>query len=714
MKKLLALSGCAIAAGAGAQHIATSPFSYPEAKKADTVYDYAGTKVPDPYSWLENMDSPDTKAWVDSENKLTFPYLASLPGRDRIASRLKEIINYERFSTPDKKGGRYFYTRNDGLQNQSVLYVADSLNAKPRVLLDPNGLSKDGTVALSGTAVSENGKLLAYSLSEAGSDWQEWHVRDVDTGKDLPDDIKWSKFSGAAWTIDGKGFYYSRYDQPKGDKMKDADYFQKLYYHRLGTDQSADELVYQRTDQPEWGIGGSVSEDGKYLVLNIWHGTAHENRLFYKELGKPGAQVVELLNKADAAYSFMGNVGSVFYLQCDLGSPRGKIVTLDVAHPEKGMKEIVPEAEETMQSASIVGHKIFANYLKDAHSAVRVFDLNGRHVADVEFPGLGSAGGFGGEMKDQETFYTFDNYTTPSTIYRYDVRSGKSSIFRQPKVDFDGSKYETKEVFFASKDGTRVPMFLTYKKGITLDGSNPTLIYGYGGFSIPETPVFSVSRAVWLEMGGVYADVVLRGGSEYGEAWHKAGMLHNKQNVFDDFISAAEWLIANKYTSTPKLACQGGSNGGLLIGAVLTQRPDLWGATLPEVGVMDMLRFNKFTIGYAWMSEYGNPDTAADFPYIYKYSPLHNIRPGVKYPPTLISTADHDDRVFPAHSFKFTATLQAAQAGDAPILIRIETRAGHGAGKPISKVIEETADKWAFLAKNLDMELPGSFGSRER
>lgn len=706
MKIALTFAAILITTAALAQH---ATLRYPEARKADTVYDYAGTKVVDPYSWLEDLDSPETKAWVEAEANLTRSYLDAIPGRDRIAARLKDIINYERFGIPEKEGSRYFYTRNNGLQNQAVLYVADSLTATPRVLLDPNTLSADGTVALNGMAISDDGKLLAYALSSSGSDWQEWHVRDIDTGKDLPDMIKWSKFSGASWTKDDKGFFYSRYDEPKGNAMKEADYYQKLYFHALGTDQSQDPLIYERTDQKEWGFEGNVTEDGAYLIINVWHGTAHQNRIFYKDLKDPSAKVVELLPNADAEYAFVTNRGPVFYFKSDKDALRGRVISLDVRKPESGFKVVVPEAKETLQNATVVGGRLFTDYLQDAHSVERVYSLDGKRISDVNLPGLGSVSGFGGHMRDNETFYTYASYTSPPTIYRYDVNSGKSTIFRRPKVAFDGSKYETKEVFITSKDGTKVPVFITAKKGVKLDGNNPTLMYGYGGFSIPETPYFSVSRAVWMEMGGIYADVVLRGGSEYGEAWHKAGMLHNKQNVFDDFISAGEWLIKNRYTSTPKLAIQGGSNGGLLIGAMLTQRPDLWGAALPEVGVMDMLRFNKFTIGYAWMSEYGNPDTAADFPYIYKYSPLHNLKPGTHYPPTMISTADHDDRVFPAHSFKFAATMQEAQAGDAPVIIRIETKAGHGAGKPTSKVIEEVADNWAFLSKNLHMEIPREF-----
>ncbi|MBI1757545.1 MAG: S9 family peptidase [Fimbriimonas ginsengisoli] len=712
MKSINTLYGIPLAIAALTQGPATGDkMTYPVAKRVETVYDYAGTKVADPYSWLEDVDSADTKAWVESENRLTFAYLSAIPGRDKIAERYKGLLNYERFTLPQREGNRYFYSRNDGLQNQNVLYVADSLRGRPRVLIDPNKLSKDGTVALSGSAVTEDGKLMAYSISVAGSDWQEWHVKNVDTGEDTKDLISWSKFSGASWAKDGSGFYYSRYEEPKGNIMKEADYYQKLYFHKLGTHQRRDELIYERRDQKEWGFDGRATDDGHYLVIIVWHGTAHENRIFYKDLLKPDSKVVELLPNADAEYVFMDNVGPVFYFKTDKRASRGRVMSLNVEKGDANSLEIVvPEAEETLEGASAVGHKIFASYLKDAHALVRVYDLKGKHVSDVELPGLGSVDGFGGHLKDKETFFSYTSYTSPATIYRYDLKKGNSTVFRKPKVKFDASRYETVEVFVASKDGTKIPVFITARKGIKLDGSNPTLIYGYGGFSIAEKPAFSSSRAVWLDMGGVYADVVLRGGSEYGESWHAAGKMHNKQNVFDDFISAAEWLTRERYTSPPKLACQGASNGGLLIGAMITQRPDLWGATLPAVGVMDMLRFNKFTIGYAWMQEYGDPDKAEDFPYIYKYSPLHNIKPGVKYPPTLVTTADHDDRVFPAHSFKFATALQAAQAGNAPVLIRVETRAGHGAGKPISKIIEEVADEWAFLLKNLKMTLPDHLG----
>jgi prolyl oligopeptidase len=702
---LFLLAFAAVAAAAVAQQ----HFLCPDTRKDNTVFDYAGTKVADPYNWLENADSDESKAWIEAENKLTFSYLHAIPEREKIVSKLKNLWNYERFTEPEQEGGRYFFSKNDGLQNQAVLYVSDSLNGEPRMLLDPNTLLKDGTMALNGMAISRDGKKIVYALSSGGSDWQEWHVRDVDTGQDTSDIIKWAKFSDANWTKDGKGFFYERFPEPTGNALKETVYNQTLYYHVLGTDQSADTVTYQRPDHKDWGFGTNVSDDGHYLIINAWQGTAHENRIFFKDLTNPDSKVQELFPNGDAAYVFLGNVGTTLYFQWDKGAPKGSIMSVDVASNDRKIKTVIPEAKEALEGMSLVGGKFFGRYLKDAHSEVRVYDLNGKLQHDVALPGIGASTGFAGRFDDKETFYSYASYTSPTTIYRYDIVSGESTVFRKPKVDFDGDAFETKEVFFKSKDGTRVPMFLTYKKGTKFDGSNPTLMYGYGGFDINETPYFSISRAIWLEMGGVYADVVLRGGAEYGEEWHKAGMLHNKQKVFDDFIAAGEYLIHERITSTPHLAIQGGSNGGLLIGAMITQRPDLWGATLPAVGVMDMLRFNKFTIGYAWMSEYGNPDTEGDFATIRKYSPLHNIKPGVKYPPALITTADHDDRVFPAHSFKFAATLQAAQAGNAPILIRIETRAGHGAGMPTSKIIEEIGDEWAFLVKNLNMTLPEGF-----
>ena len=680
---------------------------YPKAKRVDQVDDYHGTKVADPYRWLEDTDSPDTLAWVQAENKLTFGYLDQIPYRKAIHDRLTKLWNYERFGVPEQRGGRYFYQHNNGLQNQSVLLVAESLNAEPRILLDPNTLSADGTVALSGEAISDDGKLLAYGTAASGSDWMEWHVRDIDSGKDLSDLIKWVKFSGASWTKDGKGFYYSRYAEPKHDaSMRDANYFQKLYYHRLGTTQAEDQLIYERPDNKELGFNGTVTDDGRYLIITVWQGTSPKNRLYYKDLAQPDSQVVKLLDAFDAQYEFVDNDGPVFWFKTDLDAARSRLIAIDTRTPERGQwKTIIPESAETMQSVSVIDNKFLVEYLKDARTEVRVHDLEGKLLRSIDLPGIGTAEGFTGKRKDKETFYAFTSFTVPTTIYRYDPEKGASSVFRQPKVDFDSSRYETKQVFYKSKDGTRIPMFLTYKKGMKLDGQNRVLLYAYGGFDISLTPTFSVPNLVWLEMGGVYAQPNLRGGGEYGEEWHLAGTKLHKQNVFDDFIAAAEWLIANHYTTSSNLAIYGRSNGGLLIGACLTQRPDLYGATLPAVGVMDMLRFHKFTIGWAWTSDYGSSDNPEQFKALYAYSPLHNLKPGTKYPPTLITTADHDDRVVPGHSFKFAATMQADQAGSAPVLIRVETKAGHGAGKPISKQIEEIADSWSFVAHNLNMDV---------
>src|SRR5215472_2701287 len=683
-----------------------APLVYPTAKSVDQVDDYHGVKVADPYRWLEDTDSAETKDWVEAENKLTFGYLENIPYRQAIRDRMTKLWNYERFTAPELEGGRYFFLHNDGLQNQNVLFVADSLTAAPRMLLDPNTLSADGSVALSGTAITDDGKLMAYGTAASGSDWQEWHVRDVGTGKDLPDVIKWVKFSGASWTRDGKGFFYSRYDEPKDAALREANYFQKLYYHRLGTPQSEDTLIYNRPDNKELGFEGAVTDDGKYLVITVTQGTSPRNRLYYKDLAKPDSPVVKLLDDFDAQYQFIDNDGPVFWIQTDLDAPRMRLIAIDTRHPEKtNWKTVVPEGKDKLEHTGVVDNVFLLGYLKDAQSEVRVYDLKGQFLRNVDLPGIGTASGFNGKRKDKETFYAYTSFISPTTIYRYEPGTGKSSVFRKPKVDFDASRYETKQVFYHSKDGTRVPMFLTYKKGLKLDGQNPTLLYAYGGFDISLTPAFSVPNIVWLEMGGIYAQPTLRGGGEYGEDWHLAGTKAHKQNVFDDFIGAAEWLIANKYTSTPKLAIRGGSNGGLLVGACLTQRPDLYGATLPLVGVMDMLRFQKFTIGWAWTSDYGSSDNPDDFKWLYAYSPLHNLKAGTKYPPTMIATADHDDRVVPGHSFKFAATMQADQAGSAPVLIRIETKAGHGAGKPISKIIDQTADEWSFVAYNLGMNV---------
>ncbi len=681
----------------------SNPFLYPQARKAEQTDDYHGTVVADPYRWLENPDAPEARTWIEAENALAAGFLEKIPARTAIGERLTALWDYERYGMPYWKGGRYFYGKNDGLQNQSVLYVAETLEEAPRVLLDPNTLSADGTVALSGYAISDDGQWLAYSLSTAGSDWAEWYVRAVDTGADLSDHLRWVKFSGASWAKDGSGFYYSGYEAPApGEEMQQANYFQKLFFHALGTAQSADILIYERPDQKEWRFSGTVSEDGAYLIISVHHGTEPENRLFYKPLAGPNTAVVELIPDLEAQYHFLGNDGPVFWMQTSWDAPRGRVIAIDTQNPGKDRwREVIPEADETLESISVVGERFIASYLKDACTQVKVFALGGTFEREVALPGLGSAGGFGGRRAQTETFYSFTSFTTPPAIYRYEISSGLSTLIRSPQVAFDPGEYDTSQVFFASADGTLIPMFLTHRKGLVRDGQNPTYLYGYGGFDISLTPSFSPAQIVWLEMGGLLAVANLRGGGEYGAAWHQAGTKAKKQNVFDDFIAAAEWLIAEKYTSTPRLAIGGGSNGGLLVGACLTQRPDLFGACLPAVGVLDMLRFQKFTIGWAWVSDYGSADNPEDFPALYAYSPLHNLKPGMAYPATLITTGDHDDRVVPAHSFKFAAALQAAQSGPAPILIRIETRAGHGAGKPTTKLIEEVADRWAFLIEVL-------------
>ncbi|HUQ49331.1 MAG TPA: prolyl oligopeptidase family serine peptidase [Terriglobales bacterium] len=696
------------AMSASATPAASSRIEYPETKKIEQVDDYHGTKVSDPYRWLENGSSAETAAWIEAENKVTFGYLNNIAMRTQIKDRLTKLWNYERYGTPFKQGGRYFYTRNNGLQNQSVLLTAKSLTEEPKVVLDPNLLSKDGTVALSGYDITEDGKHIVYGVAMSGSDWTEWRVRDIETGQDTVDHIKWVKFSNANSTKDGKGFYYSRYDEPKQASMlRDAVYFHKLYFHKLGTPQTEDVLVYDRPDHKDWNIRGSVTDDGKYLIINISQGTDRKNRVYYKDLATKDAPVVKLLDEFDASYSFIDNVGPVFYMITDLDAPNEKVISIDTRNPARSnWKTLIAEGKEPISSVNIVNNMFIARYLKDARSVVKILDLKGKPLRDVALPGLGTVGGFGGRRADVETFYSFNSYTSPSIIYRYDMKSGASTVFKQPKVDFDPANYETKQIFFTSKDGTKVPMFVSHKKGLKLNGQNATYLHGYGGFNISQTPGFSVANMVWMEMGGVFAVANLRGGGEYGKEWHLAGTKLRKQNVFDDFIGAAEWLIANKYTSTPKLAIGGGSNGGLLVGAVLNQRPDLYGAALPAVGVMDMLRFHKFTIGWAWTSDYGSADNPEEFKAIYAYSPLHNIKPGTKYPAVMVTTADHDDRVVPAHSFKYASALQAAQAGDAPILIRIQTKAGHGAGKPVTMQIEEQADRWAFLMNELNAQPP--------
>lgn len=684
--------------------------SYPSTRRIPHVDRYHGVEVPDPYRWLEEdvRKSKDVADWVAEENKVTDAYFKTIPQREAIQKQLTDLWNYEKFSAPFKRGGRYFYTRNDGLQNQSVLYTLDHLDGAARVLLDPNSWSKDGTVALSGLSISDDGKYLAYGVAEAGSDWQTWRVLDIETSKLLADELKWVKFSDATWTRDGRGFFYSRYDEPqKGEQFQGLNLNQKLCYHRLGTSQTDDVIVYKRSDHPEWGFAASVGDDGRYLVISTWKGTDARNRVSYKDLNEPYGLPIDLIDHFEDDYSFIDNEGPIFFFKTDLSAPRGRVIAIDIRKPQKeNWQEVIPQSKENLRGVHLIGNLFVASYLKDARTQVKLLTLEGKPVREVEFPGIGTASGFGGRRTDTETFYSFSSFATPPSIYRYDLITGQSKLIRQSKVKFNPDVYEVKQVFYPSKDGTRVPMFITARKGISLDGSHPTLLYGYGGFNIPMTPQFSVSRVMWLEMGGIYAQANLRGGGEYGQDWHKAGTKLKKQNVFDDFIAAAEYLIELGYTRPEKLAIQGGSNGGLLVGACMTQRPDLFGACLPAVGVMDMLRFHKFTAGRFWVDDYGSSDNAEEFKALRAYSPYHNLKPGTRYPATLVTTADTDDRVVPMHSFKFLAELQHCQAGPAPVLARIETRAGHGAGKPTAKLIEEVSDQLAFLVKNLKMKWP--------
>jgi prolyl oligopeptidase len=676
---------------------------YPETRKVDQADNYHGTMLSDPYRWLEDDNSQETKAWVTAQNAVTDKFLSVMPQRLPVRKIYTDLYNFERFGLPFKEGGRYFWTRNDGLQQQSVLYTASSLTAKPTIAIDPNLLSKDGTVALTGTVASRDGRYLAYGVAVAGSDWQEWRVRDLKTGKDTKDVMKWVKFSTAEWTPDGKGFFYSRYDAPKdGEALTGSNFFQKLYYHRLGTDQSQDKLVYENKAEKEWGFAATVSDDGKTLIIYVWKGAGRKNGLLVMSLNN-GAYVAgtpkTITLDFDAEYAPLGANGSTLWVRTDKDAPKGRIIEVNITKPEaKNWKTIVGETKDTLTAANLIGAKIIAQYLQDAATAVNVHALNGRMLRSVNLPSIGSAGGFGGRFNDTETFYSFTNFTTPNEIYRYDMVSGRSTLFKRPKTAFDSAQYETKREFVTSRDGTRFPIFIAHRKGLTLDGASPTLLYGYGGFNVSETPSYRVTASTWITMGGVYVSASIRGGGEYGAAWHDAGTKLKKQNVFDDFIAAAEWLIKNKYTVPAKLGINGGSNGGLLVGAVVNQRPELFGAAVPQVGVMDMLRFHKFTIGWAWVSDYGSSDNAEEFKALLAYSPLHNIKNGVKYPPILVTTADHDDRVVPAHSFKYVAALQAADTGPAPKLIRIETSAGHGAGKPTSKIIEERSDVLAFMA----------------
>ena len=692
--------------------------AYPEARKAAQVDDYFGTKVADPYRWMEDVDSAEVKKWVDAENAVTQSFLADVPARAKIHARLMELNNFERFTAPQKEGGRYFFRRNSGLQNQAVLYWQEGASGEPKLLLDPNTLAADGTVALQSIAVTEDGKLMAYALSEAGSDVEKVHVKVVATGQDLPDVIEWVKFSGVSWMKDGSGFFYSTYGVPKNDAeralaLKRVNEFHKVYFHKLGTPQTDDVAVFGRPDDKEMLSNAFVSEDGRWLFLSQSKG--HTNALSVKDLSKSdwmtSAAIIQVAPVADATYDPVGNVGNEVWMLTRKDAPNGKLVKVNLDHPlVENWKSVTPEGPHSLESAAMVHDRLILSYLVDAQSEVEIRALDGTLDKKLKLPGIGSAGVSGGRRTDDEAFFTFTNYTTPPTVYRLDMKTDATSVWKQPKLVFDPTQYETKQVFASSKDGTKVPVFISYRKGTKLDGTAPAILYGYGGFNISLGPAYSSARLAWLEMGGIYAEAILRGGGEYGEKWHEAGTKLHKQNVFDDFIACAEYLVSNKYTSPKKLAINGGSNGGLLVGAVELQRPELFGAALAQVGVMDMLRFDKFTIGYAWKSDYGSPsEHEPEFKAIYKYSPVHNVKAGVHYPATLITTADHDDRVFPAHSFKFAAALQAAAAqtpGAAPALIRVETRAGHGGGMPLSKQVDVTADMYAFLVKALHMNMP--------
>jgi len=696
---------------------------YPTARRATQVDDYHGTKVADPYRWMEDIDSPETRSWVAAQGRLSRQFLDSIGGRASMTQRLRDMWNFERWTAPVRHGENWFYTHNDGLQNQSVVFVmsareAAEATAQPqgksmlagRALIDPNTLSADGTVALRETAVSANGRLFAYALSEAGSDWQIWRIRDVATGKDLPDTLKWSKAGGGSWRKDGSGFYYTAYDPPQeGAALKAANEYEKLYFHKLGTPQADDELIYTRTDDPGWFVSGVVTDDGRYLVIQASLGTDIRNTVLVQDLTKPHAPVVPVIPMPNATYDVIDNIGTALLVRTDDAAPRHRIISIDLANPTPAhWRTLVAETSDTIEDATHVGGQILVHRLKDAHSAMQRYSPDGKLLGDINLPGLGTVTGFEGHNDDAEIYYGYSGFGSPPSIYRLNLADGMANLWRAPTLSgFVPSEYETQQVFYKSKDGTRVPMFITARKGTKLDGTNPTILYAYGGFNLSVTPTFSPVVAAWVQMGGVYAVANLRGGGEYGRAWHEGGMKTHKQNVFDDFIGAAEYLTTMRWTNPKRLAIRGGSNGGLLIGAVEEQRPDIAAAAIAQVGVMDMLRFRQFTVGKAWESDYGSVDNPDEFRALFKFSPYHNVRAGVKYPATLIMTGDHDDRVFPAHSFKFAAALQHADPHGQPILLRVEARAGHGQGMPTAKLIEEVIDIYAFIFKAFGISTSG-------
>jgi prolyl oligopeptidase len=678
------------------------PFQAPPTERQSVEDDYHGTIIADPYRWLEDQDGTATAAFVRAQNEASRAFLDAIPERAAIHARLEQLWNYPRVSAPSHDGQYWFYSRNSGLQNQAVYYVATSPDADGEVLLDPNTLSTDGTVALGGFSPSEDGTQVAYSTSKSGSDWQEWHVLDTRSKQPLPDTLRWAKFTNASWTKDGHGFFYQRYPAPQeGQVYQQKNENAQLCYHTIGTEQSADKVVYERPDEPTWGFGAEVTESGRFAIVTMRVGTDRRNRLGVIDLQEEGWPVKPLLMAFDAHYDFLGHDGDTFWFRTDKDAAKGRIIALDRSAPTAPWQTLVPEQADTLQAAQVIGGHFALTYLTDAANRIAVHALDGTRKADIELPTVGSVAGLQGKADDPIAFFSFQSFTHAPTVMRHDFTTGKTSVFHKSELAFDSSRFVVERKFLQSHDGARLCLFLVHQKGIKLDGSHPTYLYGYGGFNISMSPRFSAANLVFVERGGVFAMAVLRGGGEYGEAWHRAGMLGQKQNVFDDFVACGEYLVRNGYTQKQKLAIGGGSNGGLLVGACLVQRPDLFGAAIPEVGVLDMLRYHRFTIGAAWAPEYGRSDDKEQFAFLRAYSPLHNIKPGVHYPPTMVMTGDHDDRVLPGHSYKFAATLQAAQGGSAPILLRIETSAGHGAGKPTSKLIDEAADRWAFLAATL-------------
>lgn len=685
---------------------------YPHTATVDHTDDYHGTIVADPYRWLEDdvRESEAVKQWVDHENELTFAYLATIEERKLIRARLEALWDYERYGLPEKKGGRYFYSYNDGLQNQDVIYRQESLDDEAELLIDPNTWSDDGTIALASYFPGPNGDYFAYLVQDGGSDWRVARVMNINTGEVLDDKLEWLKFTGLSWADDGSGFYYSRYPATDADeKFQSLNKDQAVYFHRIGDAQEADTLIYSRPEHPDWGYSANVTDDGHYLIITVWKGTDDRYQIVYQDLQAEDAEPVMLIEGFDFDYTLVGNEGSELYFRTNKDAPRGRLIAIDVHNPDQP-REVIPQHIDVLSSASLVGGRVIGEYMQDAWSLVKIFDTDGKQVGSVDLPGIGTAAGFSGRMDDPETFFSYESFDTPPTISRLNVVTGEVSVFKQSDVDFNGDEYVVKQVFYKSKDGTRIPMFISHRKDVVPDGKRPTMLYGYGGFNISMKPSFSITRLAWMEMGGIYAVANLRGGGEYGEEWHQAGTKLNKQNVFDDFIAAGEYLIKENYTNPGKLAIFGGSNGGLLVGVVTNQRPELFAAAIPAVGVMDMLRFHQFTAGRFWVDDYGSADDPEEFKALYAYSPYHNIKPGTQYPAVLITTADTDDRVVPGHSFKYAAALQAAQGGDAPVLIRIETRAGHGAGVPTDKVIEAYADRWSFLLENLEFELPEGYG----